>query len=414
MIPVSEASERILSAIHPLAPETVATENAAGRVLAASVVATVTSPPWDNSSMDGYAVRSEDLSGSNNLVLHVVETVAAGSFPSRAITSGESMRVMTGAPIPDGADGVIRHEDTDDGRETVSIRNLRDLRKNIRRTGEDFHRGDVLFPVGESMHAAHLGVLASAGVRSIESYRRPRVAIISSGDELVELHEFNPDLIGKRIVSSNSVTLPTLIRYAGGEPTDLGIARDDPGSLKDKFAAAGDADLIITSAGISVGDHDHVRDAFTDLGGKIHFWKVRMRPGAPLAFGTLNGKPWIGVSGNPVSAMVSFEVFVRPVIRKMLGHRSLFRETIPVTLRAPITITAPLMHFIRAVITRGSDGTYLAEQAGSQSSSVITAMARANALVVLPGDRLELKAGETFRAMPLSDSLQMTDTLVLT
>lgn len=413
MIPVSKASERILSAIHPLAPETVATENAAGRVLAAGVVAPLTSPPWDNSSMDGYAVRSEDLSAGAP-TLRVVETIAAGSFPSRGIIAGESMRVMTGAPVPDGADSVIRHEDTDDGREVVSIRNLRDARKNIRRTGEDFRAGDVLFPAGEAMHAPHLGVLASAGVRTVEAHRRPRIAIISSGDELVELRDFTSDLTDKRIVSSNSITLPALIREAGGEPIDIGIARDDPVSLKEKLVKAIDADLIITSAGISVGDHDHVRDAFTALGGEIHFWKVRMRPGAPLAFGILDGTPWIGVSGNPVSAMVSFEVFVRPAIRKMLGYRSLFRETIPVTLRVPITITAPLMHFIRAVITRTSDGEYQAEPAGSQSSSVITAMARANALVILPGDRLELAAGEAFRALPLGEALSTTDTLVLT
>ncbi|MEO8577519.1 MAG: gephyrin-like molybdotransferase Glp [Gemmatimonadales bacterium] len=414
LISVPEASGRILGAIHPLAPETVATENAAGRVLAASVVAPLTSPPWDNSSMDGYAVRSVDLPTSDPPVLRVVETVAAGSFPSRAITAGESMRVMTGAPVPDGADSVIRHEDTDDGRDVVTIRSLRDSGKNIRKAGEDFHAGDVLFPAGEAVRVAHIGVLASAGVKSIQAHRRPRVAIISSGDELVELRDFNPDIIGKRVVSSNSVTLFALVRDAGGEPVDLGIARDDPVSLKEKLAAASDADLILTSAGISVGDHDHVRESFTESGGEIDFWKVRMRPGAPLAFGMLHGKPWIGVSGNPVSAIVSFEVLVRPVIRKMLGNRSLFRETIPVTLRTPITITAPLMHFIRAVITPGADGSYMAEPAGSQSSSVLTAMARANALLILPGDRLQLEPGEMFRALPLGDALQTTDTLVLT
>jgi molybdopterin molybdotransferase len=320
---------------------------------------------------------------------------------------------MTGAPVPEGADTVIRHEDTDDGREVVVINNLRDSGKNVRRAGEDFHAGDVLFTGGAALHVAHIGVLASAGVTSVQTHRRPRVAIISSGDELVELRDFTPDIVGQRIVSSNSVTLAALVRDAGGEPIDLGIARDDLASLREKLTAAADADLILTSAGISVGDHDHVRDSLSDLGGEIDFWKVRMRPGAPLAFGTLHARPWIGVSGNPVSAMVSFEVFVRPVIRKMLGHRSLFRQTVPVTLGAPMTIAAPLMHFIRAVINREASGNYVAEPAGSQSSSVLTAMARANALLILPGDRLQLDAGDAFRALPIGDTLETTDTLVL-
>jgi len=413
LISVSEASERILAAIHPLSPEAVATENAAGRALAVDVTAPITSPPWDNSSMDGYAVRSEDLVGTGVPSLLVIETVAAGRFPSRAINAGESMRVMTGAPVPEGADSVIRHEDTDDGREVVTIRNLRDSGKNIRKAGEDFHAGAVLFRATESLRVAHVGVLASAGIKSIVAHRRPRVALISSGDELVELGDFSADQAGKRIVSSNSVTLSALVRDAGGEATDLGIARDDPASFKEKLMAAADADLIVTSAGISTGDHDHVRTTFTDLGGQIHFWKVRMRPGAPLAFGTLRGKPWIGLSGNPVSAIVTFEIFVRPAIRRMLGHRSVFRETIPVRLMKPMTIAAPLMHFIRAVITLDANGEYVAEPAGSQSSSVLTAMARANALLILPGDRLELEAGEVFRALPLGDSLETTERLVL-
>jgi molybdopterin molybdotransferase len=414
LISVPEASEWILGAIHALAREAVATENAAARVLAEAVVAPITSPPWDNSSMDGYAVRSDDLSQSAVPTLRVVETIAAGSFPSRAIAAGESMRVMTGAPVPAGADTVIRHEDTDDGREIVVIRNQRDSRRNIRKAGEDFFAGDVLFNAGEQIRAAHMGVLASAGVKSIQAHRRPRVALISSGDELVELRDFDQGMTGQRIVSSNSITLSALVQDAGGEPLDLGIARDDSASLQEKLTSARGADLIVTSAGISVGDHDHIRDAFSALGGEIHFWKVRMRPGAPLAFGTLNGTPWIGVSGNPVSAMVSFEVFVRPAIRKMLGLHALFRETIPVILKSPITIAAPLMHFIRAVITLDSDGRYMAEPAGSQSSSVLTAMARANGLVILPGDRLQLEAGDRFRALPLADSFEMTDKLVLT
>jgi molybdopterin molybdotransferase len=346
--------------------------------------------------------------------LRVVESVAAGAFPSRAIAPGEAMRVMTGAPVPAGADTVVRREDTDDGLEVVAIRNLRDAGRNIRRAGEDFRTGDLLFEAGTVLSPAHLGVLASAGIRRVDAHRRPTVAIISSGDEPVTLDEFTADDSGIRIVSSNSVTLSALIRDAGGEPLDLGIAKDDPESVRTKIEAAFDADLILTSAGISVGDHDHVRDAFTTLGGSIDFWRVRMRPGAPLAFGYIKGTPWIGMSGNPVSAIVSFELFVRPVIRRMLGMRDLFRATFPVRLAEPITLAAPLMHFLRAVTTPGPDGIRSARPSGSQSSAVLTALANADSLLVLPGESLEAEAGEIHRAIPLRDGFGYTNDLQLT
>lgn len=412
MISVAEASERILARIEALAGERVATGYAVSRVLSESVEAPIDSPPWDNSSMDGYAVRSSDIT-SVPVSLPVIEEIAAGKFPSRGIAEGEAMRVMTGAPVPLGADTVIRHEDTDDGRDIVSIMNVRDVQKNIRRKGEDFHAGNPLFAAGEEIRIAHAGALASAGIKSVNVHRRPTVALISSGDELVELDDFTPDVAAKKIVSSNSVTLSALVRDAGGEPLALGIAHDDRAAISEKFERARGADLILTSAGISVGDHDHVRDAIADAGGTIDFWKVRMRPGAPLAFGEIAGIPWIGMSGNPVSAMVTFEIFVRPVIRRMLGHRQLFAATIPAMAGSPIKLAAPLMHFLRVVISRNSDNAYVATLAGSQSSSVMTAMARANALLILPGDRLEIAEGEIHRALPIGSGLFTTDRLEL-
>jgi molybdopterin molybdotransferase len=412
VISVAEASERILARIGALSGEAVATGNAGGLVLAEAVTAPLTSPPWNNSSMDGYAVRSTDL--ADGITLPVVESVAAGSLPSRAIAPGEAMRVMTGAPVPAGADTVIRHEDTDNGRDAVRILNLRDKNRNVRKAGEDFAKGDTLFERGQLLGIAHLGVLASAGIKQVQVHRRPRVATITSGDELVELDDFDPGMTGSRIVSSNSVTLTAAIRDAGGEAIDLGIALDDPGSLREKFAAALDTDLIVTSAGLSVGDHDHVRDVFAELGGRLDFWKVRMRPGAPLAFGTLGGKPWIGLSGNPVSAIVTFELFVRPVIRRMLGMKDIYRATVPVRISEPITIAASLMHFLRIVMTRSDGGDYFGQLAGSQSSAVLTALARANALLILPGDRLEYAAGEIHPALPLGGGFDSTDSLRLT
>ena len=413
MITVAEASERILAAVTALAREPVATGNAVGRVLGESITATIDSPPWDNSSMDGYAIRAADVSDSVSS-LRVVEEIAAGSFPSRAIESGEAMRVMTGAPVPTGADTVIRREDTDDGRDVVSILNHRDLGRNIRKRGEDFRNGDLLFDAGDEISVAHAGAFASAGIKSVNVHRRPKVAVISSGDELVELERFDPSLAGSKIVSSNSITLAALVRETGGEPLDLGIALDTPDSLRRKIDDARDADLILTSAGISVGDHDHVRDVIAGAGGSIDFWKVRMRPGAPLAFGEVRGIPWIGMSGNPVSAIVTFEVFVRPAIRRMLGHRRLFAPTIPVRTGSAIKLAAPLMHFLRVVVSQNDNGEDVANLAGSQSSAVLTAMARANALLILPGDRLEIDEGEIHRALPIGCGLFTTDRLVLT
>jgi molybdopterin molybdotransferase len=413
VISVAEASETILRKIEALTGESVATEGAVGRVLSQAVSASIDSPPWDNSSMDGYAARAADIDHVP-ATLSVIEEIAAGAFPSRSIAAGEAMRVMTGAPVPRGCDTVVRREDTDDGRDVVTISSRRDAGKNIRRKGEDFHAGDKLFEAGEEMRVPHAGALASAGIKTVSVHRRPTVALVSSGDELVELRDFSLDLAEKKIVSSNSVTLGALLKEAGAIPLDLGIARDDRASLIEKLERTEGCDLILTTAGISVGDHDHVRDAVQELGGKIDFWKVRMRPGAPLAFGTINGIPWIGMSGNPVSAMVSFEVFVRPVIRRMLGHSALFGATVPVRIRKSITLAAPLMHFLRVDVSENNDGGYGAELAGSQSSSVITAMARANALLILPGDRLEIDEGEIHRALPLGNSLTTSHHLELT
>ncbi|MEO5579777.1 MAG: gephyrin-like molybdotransferase Glp [Gemmatimonadaceae bacterium] len=413
---MAEASARILERIERLSGETVATADSANRVLASPIIAPITSPPWDNASMDGYAVRSCDLAGAGRgdlRRLRVVATIAAGQFAPRPLGDGEAMRIMTGAPVPENADSVIRHEDTDNGTDSVAIMDCRDAGRNIRKAGENFSTGDTLFDVGEQIRVAHIGVLASAGLTRVNVFRRPRVALISSGDELVELADFTPALAAERIVSTNSVTLAALVRDAGGEPLDLGIAGDSTASIRSRFQQAEGSDLILTSAGISVGDHDHVRDAFDELGGELVFWKVRMRPGAPLAFGTLSGSPWIGLSGNPVSAMVSFEVFVRPVIRKMLGFTQIFRRTIPVTVAEPITLGASLMHFLRVIVERSPDGSYTATSAGSQSSAVVTAMARANALLILPGDEREIAAGEIHRALPLTDALEISSNLSL-
>jgi molybdopterin molybdotransferase len=416
MLTVTEASERILAEIKALPPEEVPLRQALGRVLATDVTATVTMPPWSNSSMDGYAVRSADITPvmtGTAVRLRVIATIAAGEFAPRALKRGEAMRIMTGAPIPGGADSVIRKEDTDGGAGHVEIRAARDVWKNIRDAGEDYQRGDVLGKRGSPVRPALLGVLASSGIANVQVFRRPQVAIISSGNELVEIDEFDEVVAARRIVSTNSYTLEALTRLAGGIPQDLGIARDTKASLRRKLESAEGCDLIITSAGVSVGDLDHTRDVFAELGGEQKFWKVRMRPGAPLAFGTLKGVPWLGLSGNPVSAMVSFELFVRPALRKMQGYATFFRRTVKVTLEEEVKIGAKLTHFLRAYVTRHQDGTITARLTGHQSSGALTSMAKANALLIVPESKPTVAKGAELNALMLDQSLEETSAFSL-
>ncbi|MGH7604765.1 MAG: molybdopterin molybdotransferase MoeA [Gemmatimonadaceae bacterium] len=416
MLNVTEASEQILAEIKTLPEEPVPLRQALGRVLAEEISATVTMPPWSNSSMDGYAVRSADITAvmtGEPVKLRVVATVAAGEFAPRPLKRGEAMRIMTGAPIPAGADSVIRKEDTDGGAGKVEIRAARDVWKNIREAGEDYQRGDVLARRGSPLKPALLGVLASSGVASVQVFRRPKVAIISSGNELVDIDEFDEVAAARRIVSTNSYTLDALTRVAGGIPYDLGVASDTKASLRRKLDAAAGCDIIITSAGVSVGDLDHTRDVFAALGGTQKFWKVKMRPGAPLAFGILKDVPWLGLSGNPVSAMVSFELFVRPALRKMQGHHSLFRRTVSVTLEEEVKINARLTHFLRAFVTRREDGSLSARLTGHQSSGALTSMAKANALLIVPETKPTVAKGAQLSALMLDHSLEETSAFSL-
>ena len=253
MLTVAEAVARILADVARGPVERVPLADALGRVLAAPAISPITIPAWDNSAMDGYAVRATDVeraSAESPVTLAVLETIAAGGFPSRPLSSGSSMRIMTGAPLPEGADTVVRVEDTDGGTSTVTIRNARDARKNIRYRGEDIGEGTCVLEPGTAVHAAQLGVLASIGSAHVDVYARPRVAIMTSGDELVDLDRFDEVRTGQKIVSSNSYTLEALVRAAGGAPVALGTARDDPDDIRGRLERATACDLIVTSAGI--------------------------------------------------------------------------------------------------------------------------------------------------------------------
>jgi molybdopterin molybdotransferase len=416
VLSVAEASQAILAHVAPLASERVALLDALGRVLAADIRSPVTLPAWDNSAMDGYAVRSADILGATvdrPIVLGVIETVPAGGFPSATVRVGEATRIMTGAPLPAGADTVVRVEDTDGGAERVAIRSDRDANHNVRPKGEDIRSGEVVLVAGQPIGPAQIGVLASVGAAHIDVRRQPRVAILGSGDELVDLDEFESVLAGRKIVSSNTYALVALVRDSNALPINLGIARDTPQSLRERLAGAAGCDLILTSAGLSVGEHDYLRDVLRDMGADMKFWRVRMRPGAPLGFGILGTTPWLGLPGNPVSTMVTYELFARPAIRRMLGHVQLFRRPVDVVLEEPVTVHVRLTHFLRGIVTTHADGTLTARLTGPQGSGIVTSMSLANALLVVPEDRTRVEPGEHLHALPLTDDATLTTRFAL-
>lgn len=312
---------------------------------------------------------------------------------------------MTGAPVPPGADTIIRVEDTDAGADVVSITDDRDAQHNIRLRGEDVRADQVVMRAGTAIAASHIGVLASIGCATPDVYRRPRVAILATGDEIVSLEHFDEVRAGRRIISSNSYALAAAVRAAGGEPVPLGIAGDDPATLAQRLRGAEGCDLVLTSGGVSVGDFDFTRDVVSSLGGTHSLWRVRMRPGAPLGFGTLFGAPWLGVPGNPVSALVVFELFGRPLIRLLAGHARPHRRTIGVTLAEPLTLAAPLTHFMRVVLDSGDGAVPVARLTGAQSSGMLTSMSSADALVIVPPEPLDVPAGTALRALPLDGDL---------
>jgi molybdopterin molybdotransferase len=398
----AEAARLIIGHFRPLPAVRRPLREALDSVLAEDVTSPIDLPPWDNSAMDGYAVRSADL-GTGNTDLEVLESVAAGQFPTKTVGQRQAIRIFTGAPLPRGADTVIRQEDTApsaNGANRVTITNARDAKKNIRRLGEDIKKGTVALPAGTPLGPAQLGVLASIAHDRPVVHRAPRVAFMGSGDEIVDLDRKDEILAATKIASSNSYTLDALIRRTAADPVNLGLARDTKESLREHLrgAIAEHADLLVTTAGVSVGEHDLVRDVLQELGGELKLWRIAMRPGAPVGFGLLGGIPWIGLPGNPVSTMVTFELFVRPAIRRLRGHTLPFRRTVRVVLQEPITLGPKLRHYLRAIV-EGRD----ARLTGPQGSGILTSMARANALLIVPAELPAVPAGTELEALMLDD-----------
>lgn len=403
-----EAAEAILAHTPPRAPEQVPTKAALGRVLAEDITSPFDFPHWDNSAMDGYAARTADLDGPVPLTLEIVEEIAAGAFPTKTVEANECARIFTGAPLPDGADCVIRQEDTTRVDAThVCINDLRDAGRNRRPRGEAVRRGETVLHRHTQIGPAQLGVLVTLAQATVSVYRRPTVAVVASGDEIADLDEAEAILAGHKIASSNSYTLVSSIENAGGTALNLGIAPDDPKALREHMERGRAADLIVSSAGISVGEHDYLHTVLDDLGVHDKFWRIRMRPGAPVGFGLIgafDGTPWIGLPGNPVSTMVTFELFVRPAIRKMQGLLHPFRRTVPVRVEKAFTLGPRLTHFQRVTLRQPDDGALpIARSTGPQGSGLLTSMTKADALLVVPEDMPMVAEGAILRAIVLDD-----------
>ena len=396
MLSVEEARQRMLDTIPVLPSERREIFECAGYVLAEELHATENIPPFDNSAMDGYAVRAADVknvSEDNPAVLSVTETIAAGYAPTQQVAAGQAARIMTGAMMPDGADAVVMQEVTQQDENKVKIFESVDKTGNVRFTGESVAAGQRVMGRGKHLRPPEISMLASLNCAEAAVHRKPTVAIVSTGDELTPLGE---PLEPGKIRDSNRYGLYAQVQEAGGTPIDMGIAPDDAAETERIFRAAlAKADALITSGGVSVGEHDIVKRVLEKLG-EINFWRVAMKPGKPQAYGIADGKPIFGLPGNPVSSLVVFELFVRPALLKMAGHTELLRPTFKATLTESVTNRDGRVNYMRAVLTE-SDGQYTAETTGPQGSGILHSLVLANGLITIPTGTT-LNAGETVDA----------------
>lgn len=414
MISVDEALEKILSSVNVLDAESKSITECLGQVLAEDIYAPFDVPPLDNAAMDGYAVQFSSIAGATleqPKVLRVIGEVAAGYITDKEVEPGTAVRIMTGAPVPKGADVVVRFEDTDEAeRKAMTVEGrlmeigiCREVPKgsNIRQAGEDIRKGTLILNKGKVLRPADIGVLASLGMATVLVYRRPVVAILATGSELIDVGQ--PFTSGK-IYDSNSYSLMAQVIRYGGIPKILGIAPDEFEFLTKSLRQGIDSDLLITSGGVSKGDYDMVKDVLVREG-EVSFWTVRMKPGKPLAFGFFEDEsgrrvPHLGLPGNPVSSMVTFEVFARPVILKMMGKKNLTKPKVKAVIENTIENSDGRRIFVRVVVTK-RDGQYFAALTGHQGSGILTSMVQANGLAIVPEDVEVIKPGDVVEVMML-------------
>ncbi|MBI5885480.1 MAG: molybdopterin molybdotransferase MoeA [Deltaproteobacteria bacterium] len=405
MITVEDALTQILKEIRPLGLESVTLANSLCRTLGEDIRAARPNPPWDNSAMDGYALRAGDATGAakdSAVTLDVIYDLPAGSTPKGPVNKGQAVRIMTGAPVPPGADAVVMVELTASLTEgKVDIRGSVRPGDNIRKAGEDFKAGDIVLKKGAYVRPAEIAMLATVGVSYLFVHKRPRVAVLSTGDELVEIGQTPAP--GK-ISNSNGHALAALVAESGAVPVQLGIARDTKESLKEKLSIARSCDCIISSGGVSVGDYDFVKDVLKELGSQMIFWKVSMKPGKPLAFGVIGGVPAFGLPGNPISSMVAFEQFVRPSLLKMSGRGPICRAELNATLTKDVKIKPGRTNFLRGLLTLNDGGASVAPLEG-QGSGVISTMVAANCYIIVGMDSTGYAKGAVVKVQPFDPSV---------
>lgn len=400
---VAEALGVVLDTIRPLGTERVMLLDALDRTLAEPIRASRRFPAHDNSAMDGYALRAADTAGaSDNRPAHleIAGEVLTGQAPGQRLEKGQALRITTGAPIPEGADAVVMQERTGliEGAGRVAIFEEAGQGQNIRRAGEDVAAGEQVLAPGAVLGPMQLGLLAALGRSVIEVHRRPRVAVLSSGDELVGI---DGDHAGWRTVDSNAYMAAAQVRALGGIPELLPIASDDRGRIRELLESAARADCIVSTAGISVGPHDHVKGALDDLGFELRFWRVRQRPGSPLAFGELEGRPVFGLPGNPAAAAVCFELYVRPLLLGAMGRTRIFRPVLRARLTQAVRTKPTHTYFLRARLEREGEG-WAAHPAALQSSGALKPLGQGNALIVCAQGREAPATGQSVPAIVLS------------
>lgn len=396
LLPVADAIEKIGAAIAPLEAERIPLAEAGHRVLARDLAALRTQPPFDASAMDGYALRAEDAA-KVPAELKVIGEAPAGRAFAGKVGSGEAVRIFTGGPLPEGADTIVIQEDTERSGDTVRILEAAVPGKHIRRAGLDFREGESVLKKGALLGPAALSLAAAANHTALDVYRRPRVAFFATGDELVPPGE-EPG--PSQIVASTGAGLAALIRRHGGVPLDLGIARDNRASLLEKAQAAKEADMVVTLGGASVGEHDLVQDVLGEAGLDVAFWRIAMRPGKPLMFGALSGKPFLGLPGNPVSALVCAELFLSAALMRLQGRQAAHPRLLPARLAMPLKANDTRQDYIRAALEE-EDGEWRAEPLSVQDSSMLCGLARAGCLIVRPPHAAAAETGALVNVLPL-------------